>query len=81
MFKKWSRVENTSNIARFMKEGLDPNKEYTKKEITDLCKEYGIVNLDDISKNKKNKHGRIIVKQETKYILNQLLKNAFEEFF
>ena len=81
MFKKWSRVENTSNIARFMKEGLDPNKEYTKKEITYLCKEYGVVNLDDISTNKKNKHGRIIIKQETKYVLNPVLKHAFEEFF
>ena len=36
MFKKWSNPINQSAIARLMSEGLDPNKKYTKKEITDL---------------------------------------------
>ena len=83
MFKRWAQVDNTSNIARFMKHGLDPNKEYTKKEITDLCKEYGVVLsniINSVLKNNKN-HGKIIIKQETKYVLNPALKHAFEKFF
>ena len=82
MFKRWAQVDNTSNIARFMKEGLDPNKKYTKKEITSLCKEYTI-RLEHISKiGINNNHlGKIMIRQETKYVLNPVLKNTFEKFF
>lgn len=85
MFKKWAQVENTSNISRFMKEGLYPNKEYTKKEIEKLCKEYNItlqhITCRSIGTNSSNHYGNIIIQNKTKYILNPQLKNAFEEFF
>ena len=29
MFRKWARVENTSAIARFLKEGIDPLRSYS----------------------------------------------------
>jgi hypothetical protein len=65
-----------------MKEGLDPNKEYTKKEITSLCKEFTI-RLEHISKiGINNNHlGKIMIGQENKYVLNPVLKNTFEKFF
>lgn len=50
MFKKWADPTNQSAIARFMREGLDPKKSYTKKEITDLCKEFRFT-LSHLMKN------------------------------
>lgn len=42
MFKKWSIITNQSNIARFMREGLEPTRQYSKKEYENLCKSYNI---------------------------------------
>jgi len=86
MFKKWSDPTNQSAIARFMREGLDPEKQYTKKEILDLCKEYGIHQLKHIctsgNKLKSNKnYGQIIMKKNNNYIIYPELVSRFQKYF
>lgn len=39
-FKKWSRED--TKIARFMQQGVEPDKKYTKKEFSKICQEYNI---------------------------------------
>jgi hypothetical protein len=84
MFKKWSDLTNGSAIARFMREGLDPYKKYTKKEITELCKEYKI-NLTDIIGIRKTNHshsfGFILIKNDKIYKLHSKLIESFEKYF
>lgn len=84
MFQKWARDDNTSAIARFMRNGLDPRKRYTKKEMLELCGEYRL-NLSDIIKlDKKEKThylGSILVKQGQLYSLHPQLLESFERYF
>jgi hypothetical protein len=82
MFKKWADVTNQSAIARFMREGLDPHKEYTKQEITSLCKEYGI-RLSTIMKpfGKDHTIGKIMIREGIIYKLYDYLRISFEKYF
>ena len=86
LFKKWANTTNTSTIARFMKQGLDPVRKYTKKEITDLCKEYGIIlkylTISYASKKSKGGiYGQILCYNNNLYYLFPCLVNTFEKYF
>jgi len=84
MFKKWADVSNQSAIARFMRDALDPRKEYTKKEMTDLWKEYSHDHISFLMKrimSKSKGYGEIIIMSEKKYCLNPNLLNAFNQYF
>jgi len=86
MFKKWSSISNQSAIARFMRDGLDPFRKYTKKEITDVCKEYGIIlkYLTISHTNKKSKggvNGQILCCHNNHYFVYPQLINSFEKYF
>jgi hypothetical protein len=82
MFKKWSDPTNQSAIARFMREGLDPYKQYTKKEIQALCKEFGvqIAHITGIRK-KTHTHGQIIHIKQDLYYLYPSLVQSFVQYF
>ena len=82
MFKKWGDITNQSAIARFMREGLEPEKEYTKKEITDLCKEYNI-RLPAITKpfGKDHTYGQMIITCNNRYKLSPVYTEAFKRYF
>jgi len=84
MFKKWANHNNQSAIARFMRDGLDPRKEYTKSEMLDLCKIYGI-QLGHITGVRKGGqiHGQLIDHDPVKqiYRLYPCLIPSFETFF
>jgi hypothetical protein len=86
MFKKWADVTNQSAIARFMREGLDPYKKYSKKEMKALCKEYGFTNMKHIctkgadSKSNKN-YGQIIMLSKGKYMMHPSLRPMFDDKF
>jgi hypothetical protein len=83
MFKKWGNPANQSAIARFMREGLDPHKKYTKKEMTEACKEYKVA-LSHLMK-KYEPHGwafgTIILSSHNKYYLHNQLKESFLKYF
>lgn len=83
MFKKWGNPVNQSAIARFMRDGLDPHKKYTKKEISELCKEYKIT-LSHLMK-KYEPHGwafgNIIILSQNKYFLHNQLIESFLKYF
>lgn len=84
MFKKWAEPTNQSAIARFMREGLDPKKEYTKKEITDLWKEFTKESLTCLCNShigKSKGYGKILTRKNNKYYLNKELIIAFEKYF
>jgi hypothetical protein len=66
-----------------MRDGLDPRKTYTKKEITTLCKEHGIAlgHLCGICVGSQ-KYGQILHRQSTQNIhLHPSLATAFEVYF
>jgi hypothetical protein len=84
MFKKWANVTNTSAIARFMREGLDPRKKYSKKEMQDLCKEYGIVLANIMMPYTHGKGGGVngqIITKKGKYMMYPSLRKAFNDHF
>jgi len=83
MFKKWSDIGTDSAIARFMRNGLEPRRVYTKKEITDLCKEYGIqlVNLTISGIEDKHRNGKIMYKNGNNYAMYSCLLETFEKYF
>lgn len=85
MFPKWAK--ESSKIARFMREGLGsygPEKVYTKIQITQMCKEYGVT-FSHISKPFDARgwaFGRIlIVAKNQNIILNPCLHAAFLKYF
>lgn len=88
MFKKWADPTNTTAIARFMREGLDPQREYTRKEMRDLCKEYKVL-LKDLLKSALGKnggggvHGQIlvIVNDKNHFRMRPKLIPCFEKYF
>lgn len=85
MFKKWASEINNSNISSFMKEGLDPLKEYSKNEINELTTEYN-VKLNHLMNasfgKKKSKHyGLIIIKIGNYFKLHPNLLEAFNKYF
>lgn len=85
MFKKWANLSNTTAIARFMQQGLDPRKEYTKKEMSALCKEHRVQfgQISSLSRAKgRPTYGKII--EETGHggwRLHSALVEAFENSF
>jgi len=86
MFKKWANVTNQTAIARFMREGLDPHKTYTKEEMTKLCKEYGLNQLKHICTSGVNltsnkKYGQILLTRKNTYALYPSLIPEFEKYF
>jgi len=54
-FPDWARVDNTSAIARFMKEGLEAEKHYTKADLSELCTQYSIQKIEDIDRPRRNR--------------------------
>jgi len=85
MFKKWADLSNDSAIARFMREGLDPVKRYTRKEMSALCHQYRIQlsHLCNPIRKKSQTHGFLLQKDETKkeYRLHESLVDAFHQWF
>ena len=79
MFKKWANPSNQSAIARFMREGLDPHRKYTKKEITSLCKEYGVV-VSNITQT-HHSYGHFIIENKHQYFLHPKLIDTFQKYF
>ena len=89
MFKKWAQLSNTSAIAVFMREGLDPKKTYDRSEIQSLCKKHKI-QLSHIccTKNQFRKgsqiHGQLLWKHHQTpphYSLHPCLVKDFEKYF
>jgi len=85
MFKEWAKITNQSVIARFMREGLDPKREYTKKEITDLWETFapntGIKSLMKFCVGKSRSYGEIITQKNDRYFLIETLRDAFDRYF
>jgi hypothetical protein len=83
MFKRWSVITNNTAIARFMREGIDPTKEYTKREIMELCNEYNL-RLGNITKKNNNNHtiGEVMYqKNRNIYCLHPKLIQKFNQYF
>jgi hypothetical protein len=85
MFKKWADITNRSVIARFMREGLEPRREYTKKEITALWETFapntGIKSLMKFCSGKSRSYGEIITQRNNRYFLIETLRDAFDRYF
>jgi hypothetical protein len=86
MFKKWADPANQSAIARFMRDGLDPRKTYTKKEIIALWKEYSkdlsITPLLCINIGKSKGYGKILTKyNNNNYMIHPDLLKSYEKYF
>jgi len=84
MFPKWADLNNSSAIARFMREGLNPRKEYSKSEMRVLCKMYRI-QLGHITGIRKGGqiHGQLMDHDSVRqsYRLYPCLIPSFERFF
>jgi hypothetical protein len=82
MFPKWSTSD--SKIASFMK-NLDPLKEYTEKEMRELCKENGISRIIQVTYYKipgsGTGFGCILQKKNNKYKMYSELVNEFYKYF
>ena len=79
MFAKWTNAD--SKVANFMK-NLDPVKEYTEKEMKDLCKNFN-KNIKTLTKyeNKKTDYGCILEKNGSTYRLYPELRKQFNKYF
>jgi len=86
MFKKWARVDNTTAIARFMREGLEPQRRYSRQELSVRCTEYG-VQLSDITGLRQSGEHRHSLAQivchvgKDKLMLHPELREAFYYVF
>jgi hypothetical protein len=85
MFPKWAKEEGATNISRFMN-SLDPEKEYTPREMKDLCVETGVLhknlkNLTIVSSRLSNGYGMILEIVNDCYRLYPCLREAFERSF
>ena len=85
MFKKWADPSNTSAIARFMREELDPRKIYSKRDLTERWRRFSKESLDKLMRKKigiSNGYGIILVKEEGGRIrLHPRLVPMFEAYF
>jgi hypothetical protein len=84
MFKRWSVITNNTAIAQFMREGIDPTKEYTKRELTELWKQYAKESFSHLFERVSGKslgYGQIIIKHNDVYKLHPKLVLKFNEFF
>lgn len=81
MFRKWARVENTTAIARFMRDGLEPHRRYSKTEMQDLCALYG-VNIHHLVGVRRGTaiHGQILTKHNGFYRLHPALQTAYHKW-
>ena len=74
LFPKWRKKENKDKIALFMKNGLDPNKKYTRFELMALCKEYSIsqqhITNSSTESNRSNHYGKIMIKKDDCFCLD-----------
>ena len=85
MFPKWDKEDGTTNISRFMHE-LEPQKEYTHKEIIELCESTGISkknlkNLTLVSSGKSNGYGMILEIVNSRYKLYSCLLPSYDIWF
>ena len=84
MFKKWSRDDNQSKIARFMQD-LDPEKVYTKKEMDEYLVEKEMTenysNLKTRKTAKSNGYGKILEEIGDGVRLCLCLVDAFKYHF
>lgn len=90
MFKRWADPNDrnyTTAIASFMRDGLEPQRRYTKREITELWKQYSRKNrltvaslLSPYMGNSKG-YGQILVESNGEYLLHPQLRTAFETHF
>ena len=81
MFEKWSN--GNLKISVFM-QNLDPLKIYTEKEIKDLCKQYGIIDILQLLNRKyynSQGYGTIIQKKNNTYRLHPCLVKEFNKYF
>lgn len=81
MFKLWCKRSST-NISEFM-HNLDPDKTYTKYEISELCLNTGIRIADVVSDKtgKSHKYGDILNKNGMTYCLRSELVEAYKHYF
>ncbi|NDE15976.1 hypothetical protein EBZ80_13700 [bacterium] len=83
--KKRADPTNQSAIARFMRDGLDPNREYDRREITTLWESYapntGIKSLMRFSVGNSRSYGEIIFHRHDRFFLNTALLDAFHRYF
>ena len=64
-FKEWSKIDNLTIIAKFMKDELSPRQEYTKIEIVNAWKKYSKESINKLFKQKigiSNGYGCIFIK-------------------
>ncbi|GAJ22215.1 unnamed protein product, partial [marine sediment metagenome] len=84
MFPQWSRPDNDSKIARFMK-NLDPYKLYTIEELKQYSLSVGIdfriTHFVNNKIGKSNGFGEIILKVGDKYKLRNELVDKYLEYF
>lgn len=83
MFPMWSR--NRSNIAEFLHD-LEPNRLYSKTELSKLAKSHGINRISELMKYSRGKtgskgYGKIMVKDNNGYRLRQCLVDDFVKYF
>jgi hypothetical protein len=84
MFKKWSVITNNTAIAQFMREGIDPTKEYTKREIMELCNQFKIRLIDLLTAkiNSSHRQGLILIKISNNiYKLHPKLIEKYNQYF
>jgi len=81
LFPRWAKKDN--NIARFMRDVLDPRKKYTKTEIREEAESAGVRITDlHFSKGKKRiRYGNILQQIGNIYRLHPCLVEAFEKYF
>lgn len=82
IFVKWSK-DDKSKIAKFM-HNLDPHKEYSEIEMKQLCQENSITNMSHLmifNREKSKGYGKIIKKNNNKYILYACLIETFKKCF
>jgi hypothetical protein len=81
MFPKWSK--SNTKISTFM-QNLDPKKIYAEQEIKELCNDYGIQHLHQLTRHKiacSNGFGTILRKYNNKYNLHICLIDSYNLHF
>jgi len=84
MFKKWARLDTTSAIARFMREGLEPQRRYSSSEILALCAQWkiqlGYITSGSVEKSSNYHYGQIVIKHNGFYRLHPALQTAYHQW-
>jgi len=83
-FKKWSQETTDTRIARFMREGLDPKKEYEISELRNIWEQYAKESFSHLFRRKSGKssgYGQIIIKYNDRCKLHPRLIESFEKYF